>query len=117
MQGLHAHFDSETWGMPVYKWLAARGDVDAARIGCSGISLGGYSVPRVVADEPRFASGAVWGANHNWAEVQEKRMRREVENLVPHYWNHVWWVFGAMDQDDFMARAKGMNLKRQMEKI
>ena len=117
LQGLHAHHDSETWGTPVYEWLAARDDVDAARIGCAGISLGGYYVPRVVANEPRYASGAVWGANHNWAEVQQKRMRREGENPVPHYWKHVWWVFDAVDQDDFMKKSSGMDLNGQMEKI
>lgn len=117
LQGLHATFDSEIWGTPAYEWLAARDDVDAARIGCAGISLGGYHVPRVVANEPRFASGAVWGANHNWAEVQQKRLRREGENPVPHYWNHVWWVFGAKDQDDFLEKTKGMDLTGQMERI
>lgn len=117
LQGLHAHPDSERWGTPVFEWLAARDDVDATRIGCSGISLGGYYVPRVVANEPRFASGAVWGANHNWAEVQQKRMRREGENPVPHYWNHVWWVFDAKDQEDFLEKSRGMDLNGQMEKI
>ncbi|WP_138422609.1 alpha/beta hydrolase family protein [Maritimibacter alexandrii] len=117
LQGLHATYDSERWGTPVYEYAASRPDVDAARVGCSGISLGGYYVPRVVANEPRYASGAVWGANHNWAEVQEKRMRREGENPVPHYWHHVWWVFDATDQDDFMEKAKGMDLTGQMEKI
>lgn len=117
LQGLHAHFDSETWGTPVYEWLAAREDVDAARIGITGISLGGYYAPRICAHEPRFASGAVWGANHNWAEVQQKRLKREGENPVPHYWNHVMWVFGAKDMDDFLARAKGFNLDGEMEKI
>jgi alpha-beta hydrolase superfamily lysophospholipase len=117
LQGLHAHPESERWGTPVYEYLAARDDVDADRIGCTGISLGGYYAPRVVANEPRFASGAVWGANHNWFEVQERRMRREGENPVPHYWKHVWWVFDATDQDDFMEKARGMNLNGQMEKI
>ncbi|MCB1388692.1 MAG: prolyl oligopeptidase family serine peptidase [Rhodobacteraceae bacterium] len=117
LQGLHAHYDSEKWGTPVYEWVAARPDVDATRVGCSGISLGGYYVPRVVANEPRYASGAVWGANHNWAEVQYKRMKREGENPVPHYWNHVWWVFDAKDQEDFLAKSAGMTLDGQMEKI
>ncbi|MDO5620950.1 MAG: alpha/beta hydrolase [Paracoccus sp. (in: a-proteobacteria)] len=117
LQDLHAHFDSEKWGTPVYEYLAARDDVDAKRIGVTGISLGGYYAPRVCANEPRFASGAVWGANHNWAEVQQKRLKREGENPVPHYWNHVMWVFGARDMDDFMAKAAGMNLNGQMEKI
>ena len=29
-----------------------------------------------MAYEPRFAAGAVWGGNHNWAEVQQRRLQR-----------------------------------------
>jgi pimeloyl-ACP methyl ester carboxylesterase len=83
----------------------------------TGISLGGFYAPRAVAFEPRLASGAVWGANHNWAEVQHKRLRREGENPVPHYWAHVMWVFGANDMDDFFAKTAGMHLNGVMERI
>ena len=117
LQDLPAFPESERWGTPVYEWLAARDDVDGAKVGVTGISLGGYYAPRVCANEPRFASGAVWGANHNWIEVQHRRLKREGENPVPHYWAHVQWVFGASDRDDFFARAGGMHLNGQMEKI
>lgn len=117
LQNMPVEVEAENWGTPVYEWLAARDDVDADRIGVTGISLGGYYAPRVCANEPRFASGAVWGANHNWAEVQQKRMKREGENPVPHYWKHVHWVFGAVGQDDFLEKSKGMHLNGQMERI
>lgn len=116
-QGLTAVFDSERWASAAIDWLEAQPDIDPARIGMTGISLGGHYVPRAVAFEPRFASGAVWGANHNWAEVQQKRLRREGENPVPHYWAHVMWVFGATDMDDFLAKAAGMNLNGVMDRI
>ncbi len=116
-QGMPATWRSEVWGTPVYEWLAAREDVAPERIGITGISLGGFYAPRVCAFEPRFASGAVWGANHNWIEVQHRRLNREGENPVPHYWNHVQWVFGAKDQDDFFDKASGMHLNGVMEKI
>ncbi|RYD29373.1 MAG: alpha/beta hydrolase [Lysobacteraceae bacterium] len=114
---LYVTHESERWATPVYEWAGARDDVDADRIGVAGISLGGYFTPRAVAMEPRFAAGAVWGANHDWAEVQQKRLRREGENPVPHYWAHVMWVFGAKDMDDFMDKAKGMTLDGVVEKI
>jgi dipeptidyl aminopeptidase/acylaminoacyl peptidase len=108
--GLPATHESERWATACYDWLADVDGIDAERIGMIGISLGGYFTPRAMAFEPRFASGAVWGANHNWFEVQQQRLKREGENPVPHYWEHVCWVFGAADIDDFMARATGMHL-------
>lgn len=115
--GLYATHASEQWASPVFDWLAGRDDIDAERIGMSGVSLAGHFVPRAVAMDGRFAAGAVWGANHNWAEVQQKRLKNEGENPVPHYWNHVRWVFGADDMDDFLAKAAGMHLNGVMEKI
>lgn len=108
---------TEQWATPCYDWLEAHPAVDAARIGIAGISLGGHFVGRAAAFEPRFASAAVWGANHNWAEVQEKRLKREGENPVPHYWKHVMWVFGASDMEDFFAKIEGMTLNGVMERI
>ncbi|MBI1684090.1 alpha/beta hydrolase family protein [Caulobacter hibisci] len=117
LHGLHATHESERWASKVVDYLETRPEVDASRIGMTGISLGGYYTPRAVAMEPRFALGAVWGANHNWAEVQQKRLAREGENPVPHYWAHVQWVFGATDMDDFLAKSAGMTLDGVVEKI
>ncbi|MCB1361756.1 MAG: alpha/beta hydrolase, partial [Rhodobacteraceae bacterium] len=55
LNAITARPDSEHWATPVYDWLAGRPDVDAARIGMEGVSLGGYYAPRAVAFEPRFA--------------------------------------------------------------
>ena len=117
LKNLPATPHSERWATPALEWLLTQPDVDPDRIGMTGISLGGHYAPRAVAFEPRFAAGAVWGANHNWAEVQQKRLRREGENPVPHYWGHVMWVFGASDMDDFHARTQDMTLNGVMEKI
>jgi dienelactone hydrolase len=114
---LPATAHSEQWATPCYEWLASRTDLDAARIGIVGISLGGHFAPRAVAYEPRFASGAVWGANHNWAEVQQQRLKHEGENPVPHYWKHVMWVFGARDMDEFLQKASAMHLNGALARI
>jgi dienelactone hydrolase len=117
LQGLPVDPHSESWASKAVDWLEAQPEVDPARIGMTGISLGGHFAPRAVAFEPRFASGAVWGANHNWREVQDKRIRREGENPVPHYWQHVFWAFGASDMDDFLSRSAEMKLDGVMERI
>jgi dienelactone hydrolase len=108
---------SEQWASKWVDWLETQPHVNPKAIGMTGISLGGHYAPRAVAYEPRFASGAAWGANHNWYEVQFGRMKREGENPVPHYWSHVFWVFGASDMDDFLAKAKDMNLNGHMDRI
>ena len=117
LHGLPATHASEQWATQWVDWLVEQPFVDAKRIGMTGISLGGHFSPRAVAFEPRFASGAVWGANHNWAEVQQKRLKREGENPVPHYWKHVQWVFGADNMDDLMHKVEGMTLNGIMGKI
>nr|WP_218647379.1 alpha/beta fold hydrolase [Sphingobium lactosutens] len=117
LQDLPVDPHSESWASKAVDWLERQEDVDPARIGMTGISLGGHFAPRAVAYEPRFASGAVWGANHNWAEVQQKRLKREGENPVPHYWAHVMWAFGASDMEDFHAKSADMNLNGHMDRI
>ena len=117
LQGLPVEPHSEHWASRAVDWLEARSEIDSKRIGMTGISLGGHFAPRAVAFEPRFASGASWGANHNWLEVQHKRLKREGENPVPHYWAHVMWAFGAADMDDFFEKAAAMNLNGKMDGV
>ncbi|MBF9151215.1 alpha/beta hydrolase family protein [Novosphingobium jiangmenense] len=117
LQGLPVDPHSENWASKAVDWLEQQADVDPKRIGMTGISLGGHFAPRAVAYEPRFASGAVWGANHNWREVQDKRMKREGENPVPHYWAHVMWAFGAETMEEFLEKSTDMNLNGHMGSI
>ena len=117
LHGLHAVYNSEIWASKVVDWLETRDDVDAKRIGLEGVSLGGYYCPRAVAFEPRFACGVVWGANHDWRDVQKKRLAREGNFPVPHYWEHVRWVWGAKDQDDFMRIAENVHLDGVLDRV
>lgn len=109
--------EAELWASPVVDYLISRDDIDPDRIGALGVSLGGYYCPRAVAFEPRFACGAVWGANADWRAVQQARAKREGENPVPHYWQHVQWVFGATDRETFFETAERMHLDGVLERI
>ena len=117
LHGLTARFDAEHWARPVVDWLELHPQVDAQRIGCEGVSLGGYYCPRAVAFEPRFACGVAWGANHDWRDVQKRRLEKEGDFPVPHYWAHVCWVWGAKDIPDFMRIAEQVHLDGVVEKI
>ena len=117
LHGLTARFDAEHWASRVVDWLEQHPAVDPKRIGCEGVSLGGYYCPRAVAMEPRFACGVAWGANHDWRDVQKRRLEKEGDFPVPHYWAHVCWVWGAKDVDHFMRIAEDVHLDGVVEKI
>ncbi|MCU1479770.1 MAG: 2,6-dihydropseudooxynicotine hydrolase [Subtercola sp.] len=117
LRGLTARFDTEVWASACVDYLETRDDVDAQQIGLVGWSLGGYYAPRAAAFEKRIKLVVAWGANHNWGEVQVGRRNREGENPVPHYWDHVQWVWGARDIDDFMQIASHVNLNGVVENI
>lgn len=115
--GLTAVYDSEQWGTPAWEYLASRPDVDPKKIGMFGLSLGGYYAPRVAANEPRYALCAVMGANHLWGQRQAERLANEGENPVPHYWDHVMWVWGKSTLDEFMDYMPNVTLDGQIEKL
>lgn len=117
LQGLVARHDAEHWASRIVDWLQARSDIDPRRIGLEGVSLGGYFCPRAVAFEPRFAAGVCWGANHDWRDVQKKRLAKEGNFPVPHYWEHVRWVWGAQDMDDFLRIAEQVHLDGVLDRI
>jgi dienelactone hydrolase len=121
LQGLPARIDTEVWAGAVVDWLETRDDVDASRIGIVGWSLGGYYSPRAAAFEKRLALCVAWGANHAWGAVQRRRKEREGERPVPHYWEHVLWVWGMegseQDLDAFLDFADDVHLDGVVEQI
>ncbi|RYP84014.1 alpha/beta hydrolase [Nocardioides guangzhouensis] len=117
LQGLTSRVETEDWARACVDHLEGRPDVRSDRIGLVGWSLGGYYVPRAAAFEKRLALAVAWGANHNWGEVQKKRLEREGENPVPHYWEHVLWVWGESDLPTFIEKAERVNLNGVVEQI
>jgi dipeptidyl aminopeptidase/acylaminoacyl peptidase len=109
-RNLYLHHETERYATPAWEYLAARPEIDAKRIGVMAISLGGYYAPRAAAFEKRFKLCVAWGANHNWGELQKKRLAREGDRPVPHYWDHVMWVWGKETLDEFMAFAPRVSL-------
>ena len=115
--GLKSRVETEDWAKACVDHLETRDDVDQRRIGLAGWSLGGYYAPRAAAFEKRLALVVAWGANHNWGEVQKRRLEREGENPVPHYWEHVLWVWGYDDVETFIKAAEDVHLNGIVEQI
>jgi len=117
LRSLTAIPDSERWASAAVDYLEGRSDVDPKRIGMMGWSLGGYYAPRAAAYESRFALCVAWGGNHNWGEVQRRRLARESDRPVPYYWEHVMWVWGQPDMDSFMALMPRVTLTGHLANI
>ncbi|MFC5139388.1 alpha/beta hydrolase family protein [Actinomycetospora rhizophila] len=117
LRGLTGRHDSEAWAGPCVDWLETRDDIAHDRVGIMGWSLGGYYAPRAAAFEERFRLCVAWGANYDWGALQERRLAREGDRPVPHYWDHVQWVFGKETLEEFMAWAPAMSLAGVTEKI
>jgi len=117
LRDIKARVETETFISPIIDWIEKQPELDANQVGIVGWSLGGYYAPRAAAFDDRLKLCVAWGANHNWAEVQQGRRNREGENPVPHYWEHVFWVWGVDNIDDFMEKTKGMHLNGVVERI
>ena len=64
--------DYEVAVRAVASWLEERGDVDAARLGLWGVSLGGYYAPRAAAYEPRIKACIALSGPYDWGEAWER---------------------------------------------
>ena len=115
--GLTARVETEDWAAACVDYLEQRDDVRSDRIGVVGWSLGGYYAPRAAAFEKRLALCVAWGANHDWGSVQKRRLDREGENPVPHYWDHVLWVWGQHDVESFIGMAEEVQLDGIVKQI
>ncbi len=117
LRNIKARVDTEAFVSPIIDWVENQPELASDKVGVVGWSLGGYYAPRTAAFEKRVKLAVAWGANHNWAEVQQGRRNREGENPVPHYWEHVFWVWGVDNIDDFMEVTKDMHLNGVVEEI
>lgn len=117
-QGLTNFPEAEIPASACVDYLERRDDVDASRIGIMALSLGGFHAPRAAAFEPRLRCCVAWGANYDWGATQRYRYQSRDPRLpVPHYWNHVMWVFGKDTVEDLLETADRMTLKGVLDRI
>ncbi|MES2258146.1 MAG: alpha/beta hydrolase [Pseudomonadota bacterium] len=117
LHDLPAVVESERWAGVAIDYLESRSDIDTRHIGASAWSLGGYFAPRAVAFEKRFTLCVAWGANFNWGALQKRRLAREGDCPVPHYWEHVQWVWGKDSLEEFMDFVPRVTLEDVIDKI
>jgi dienelactone hydrolase len=117
-RGLHNSPEAEVPAKAAFDFLQTTPGIDRNRIGIMALSLGGYHAPRAAAFEPRFKCAVAWGANYDWGETQRRRYEAKEQRLpVPHYWDHVAWVFGKSSVEEVIAVSEKLSLKGILHRI
>ena len=101
--------DFETPVKAVVDWLQTRTDVDPARIGCWGVSLGGYYAPRAAAYEPRIKACISISGPYDWAEIWDELplLTREAFRCRSH----------KATQEEAREHGRGLTLKDAARRI
>jgi dienelactone hydrolase len=118
LRGLNNFAEAEIPAGAAFDHLSRREGVDEKRIGIMALSLGGYHAPRVAAYDSRFACCVAWGAQYDWGATQRARLTDPNSSLpVPHYWDHVRWVFGVNTNEEIITASEKISLRGILDRI
>lgn len=119
LRGIPSRHDYEVPARSALEFLAARPDVDAARIGIMAFSMGGYYAPRAAACEPRFKLCVAWGGHFDYhaAWVRRRRIMESGGTRVSAPGFQLPWVLGVADMDAAMTKLKDYTLEGVAQRI
>jgi dipeptidyl aminopeptidase/acylaminoacyl peptidase len=113
LRGLSARHDYEVPGGAAYDWIAARPEVDPARVAVMGYSFGGYYAARIAAFDRRYAAGVAFAALHwdlaAW-QGEFKRRHESDPRTTAQSTFHFPWVMGVRDMDAAIEKARRFSL-------
>jgi alpha-beta hydrolase superfamily lysophospholipase len=113
LRGLSARHDYEVPGTAAWEHVAARPDVDPARIVVMGYSFGGYYAARIAAFERRYAAGVAFAALHwdlaGWQREVQRRHQRDPRTTAQSTF-HFRWIMGCPDMDAANDKARQFSL-------
>ncbi|HUX22418.1 MAG TPA: alpha/beta fold hydrolase [Spirochaetia bacterium] len=109
--GYHTHIrhDYEVGPTALLDQLAGRPDLDLARVGVVGVSLGGYYAPRTAAFEPRVKAVCAIGGPHTFGRFFEELPAITQETYIHHS--------GAQDLEEAKASASRLTLSGVLPRI
>jgi dipeptidyl aminopeptidase/acylaminoacyl peptidase len=117
---LYLHHQTERYATAAWEYLAARPEIDSARIGVMAISLGGYYAPRAAAFEPRYACCIAWGAQWDYQKIWRERFERLARADTPALSvaaRHILWVLNASSQEEALERLAPFKLDSVVQRI
>jgi len=112
-RGLSSRHDYEVPGAAAYDFVAARPDVDPARVVVMGYSFGGYYAARIAAFERRYAAGVAFAALHWDLAAWQREIKRRHDSdpkTTAQSTFHFPWVMGCPDMTAAIEKAKRFSL-------
>lgn len=107
---LYVRHDYEVPAGAVIDYLETRSDIDPARIGVMGMSLGGYYAPRAASREHRFAACAAWGGIWDYHARWVRRIEQALDARLPVPAEHLRSCTGASTTDEALRKIEGFKL-------
>jgi dienelactone hydrolase len=104
LQRLVTRHDYEKPVSAAIDWLGKRAEVDPARIGIVGSSLGGYYVARAAAFEPRLKAAVAWGAIYDYYAVWKRRMEGQGIVAAPRF--QLMFITGTNSMEAAVEKVK-----------
>ena len=120
LHGLKAQLDAEEYVSVLVDYLETRPDVDAARIGVAGLSMGGYLAPRAAAFEPRIKACVAWGALYDLGPLVRgmlQRVQGATAAPLPDAIEHALWTFGLESVEAWAEIAEKMTLRGVLQNL
>jgi dienelactone hydrolase len=109
LKDLHLPPDTERVAKAMIDYLETRPDVDAARIGMQGISMGGYGVPRAASGEKRIKAAFMGSGSYD--------LKSDLFEYYPPIQERVRWIIGAKDLADARNKLTDYTLEGRANKI
>jgi dipeptidyl aminopeptidase/acylaminoacyl peptidase len=100
----------------IVDYLVTRPDIDPARIGLLGISLGGYYAPRGISFEPRIRACAAWGGVWDYGAVWQRRWATRSKTTSVPFWQ-LPWVMGTETMEQALERVKQWTLADALPRL
>ncbi len=120
LRGLSSRHDYEVPGAAAYDFVAARADVDPARVVAMGYSFGGYYAARIAAFERRYAAGVAFAALHWDLAAWQREIKRRHDTdptTTAQSTFHFPWVMGCPDMEAAIEKATRFSLADVAGKI